>query len=108
MIIRKDEAKSKKVGSMEISEYPINKRFSGARIRIDGHHGALKCLREDRIYHVLGGDGIFTINGDERHVSKDDMIYIPRQTTYDFRGSMTLLLICSPAFDPAHDVFLDQ
>ena len=62
MIIKKEKATFKEVGCMKIKEYKINPGFSGALIEIKGEHGKIKCLKEDRIYFILEGEGKFIIN----------------------------------------------
>ena len=106
MIIKSEDANRKKVGPMIINEYKINSNFSGALIEIDGDHGALKCLKEDRIYFILEGNGKFIINNQEKEVSANDLIFVPKETPYNIIGKMKYFLICSPEFNPEHDVFL--
>ena len=106
MIIKGNEANQKEVGPMIIREYKINPKYSGALIDIDGTHGKLKCTEEDRIYFIIDGQGKFVINNEENNVQKHDLIFIPKNTEYDIIGKMKYFLICSPEFDPKHDIFL--
>ncbi len=107
MIIKGKDANQKKVRVMDIKEYKINPDFSGALIEIDGDHGAIKCLKEDRIYFIIEGNGTFIINGKENEVSPDDLIFIPKNTPYNITGKMKFLMICSPEFNPDDDVHLE-
>ena len=107
MFIKSSEASVKEVGPMDISSYKINSDYSGSIIEIDGDHGKLKCLNEDRIYLVIEGEGKFIVDGEEKKVSKEDLIFVPENTPYNFRGDMKLFLVCSPEFDPEDDVFMD-
>ncbi|MCK4634692.1 MAG: hypothetical protein KAT37_02345 [Candidatus Aenigmarchaeota archaeon] len=107
MIIKASEANQKEVGPMKINEYKINPDFSGALIEINGDHGELKCLNENRIYFIVEGEGKFVIDGEENAVSGNDLIFIPKNTPYNIIGKLKYFLICSPAFDPKDDVFLD-
>ncbi len=91
---------------MIIKGYEINSNFSGALIEINGNHGKLKCLNEDRIYFIISGKGKFIIDNEETSVSKNDLIFIPRNTAYNFNGKMKYFLICSPEFKQEDDVFL--
>ena len=91
---------------MKISEYKINADFSGALIEINGDHGKLKCLTEDRIYFIVDGSGKFVINDKTNDVEANDLIFIPKNTPYNIIGKMKYFLICSPQFDPDDDVFL--
>ena len=107
MIIKSKDANQKKVGIMNIKEYKINPNFSGALIEINGNHGTLKCLKEDRIYFIIEGNGKFIINNQENVVSANDLIFIPKNTPYNIIGKMKYFLICSPKFNPDDDVFLE-
>jgi len=89
---------------MKITGYKINPNFSGALIEIDGHHGKIKCLNEDRIYFIIEGDGKFIINDKEEVVSKNDLVFIPKDTPYDITGKLKYFLICSPEFNPKDDI----
>ena len=66
MIIKENEALEKKVGPMLIKDYKINPNFSGTLITIDGTHGLMKNIKEDRIYFVIEGKGKFIVNGEEK------------------------------------------
>ena len=74
MIIKKGNTNYKEVGPMKINEYKINSDFSAALIEIDGEHGKIKCIKEDRIYFILEGTGKFIINDKKQTVSKEDII----------------------------------
>ena len=106
MIIKGSETTSKKVGPMEIRSYKINSDFSLALINISGDHGKLKCLKEDRIYFIISGKGKFIINEKESLVSKNDLIFIPKNTPYNIIGKMKYTVLSSPEFNSKHDVFL--
>jgi mannose-6-phosphate isomerase-like protein (cupin superfamily) len=106
MIVKSKNTIQKKVGSMNINEYKINSHFSGALVMIDGDHGAIRCLHEDRLYFIVEGQGIFIINNRETAVSSDDLVFIPKNTPYNIIGKLKYFLICSPEFNPDDDVFL--
>lgn len=106
MIIKNQKTIQKKVGPMIISEYKINSNFSAALVEINGDHGKLKCIGEDRIYFILDGEGLFIINDEENNVSQNDLIFVPKNTPYNIIGKLKYLLICSPEFNPKDDVFL--
>ncbi len=107
MIIKFSKLPRKKHGNMKITEYKINPEFSGALIDIKGKHGKIKCLAEDRIYFVISGTGKFTIDGKNTSVSKNDLIFIPKNTPYDISGNLKYFMISSPEFHPSHDVSLE-
>ena len=107
MIIKSKDANQKKVRVMNINEYKINSNFSGALIEINGNHGALKCLKEDRIYFIIEGNGIFIINDKENNISPNDLIFIPKNTPYNIIGKIKFFMICSPEFNSEDDVSLE-
>jgi mannose-6-phosphate isomerase-like protein (cupin superfamily) len=106
MIIK--PGKEKQMGIMKIQEYLINPNFSATLIEIDGEHKTIKCLKEDRIYFIIEGNGKFIINNKESNVSVNDLIFISKNTPYNIIGKMKYLLIHSPAFKPGHDVSLNK
>ena len=65
MIVKKKDTDVKEMGVMKIREYKINSDFSGAVIEINGNHGTIKSLKEDRIYFIIKGTGKFIINNTE-------------------------------------------
>jgi len=107
MIIKKAEGNKKERGPMKITEYKINSAFSGALIEINGKHDKIKCLKEGRIYFVVEGGGKFIVDGKGDKVSKNDLIFIPKNTPYDIIGKMKYFLVCSPEFNPKDDISLD-
>jgi mannose-6-phosphate isomerase-like protein (cupin superfamily) len=106
MIIKSRKTNQKIKGPMIINEYKINSNFSGALIEMNGDHGKVKCLGEDRIYFILEGNGKFIIGDESNKVSPNDLIFIPKDTPYNIIGKMKYFLICSPEFDPKDDVHL--
>ena len=92
---------------MKITEYKINPNFSGALIEIDGDHGKIKCINEDRIYFIVEGNGKFIINNKEEAVSENDLVFIPKNMPYNIIGKMKYFLICSPEFNPKDDIPLE-
>lgn len=92
---------------MKITEYKINPNFSGALIEIDGDHGKIKCINEDRIYFITEGSGKFIIDDKEETVSENDLVFIPKNTPYNIIGKLKFFLICSPEFNPEDDVPLE-
>ncbi len=105
-MIIKNPKNTKQVGPMEISEYKINPDFSAALIEINGNHGTVKCTEEDRIYFIIEGSGEFVINGKTSKVATNDLIFVPRNTPYNVIGKMKYFLLCTPEFDPKHDIIL--
>lgn len=106
MIIKHQETNRKIVGPMIINEYKINSDFSGSLIEINGEHGKIRCIGEDRMYFILDGKGLFIINDEKSDVAPNDLIFVPKNTPYDIIGKIKYFLICSPEFNPKDDVFI--
>jgi mannose-6-phosphate isomerase-like protein (cupin superfamily) len=107
MIIKYSETNKKERGPMKISGYKINPNFSGALIEIDGRHGKIKSLNENRIYFIIEGSGKFIISGKEENISDNDLVFIPRNTPYDIIGKLKYFLICFPEFNQKNDISLE-
>ncbi len=107
MIIKNKEANKKQIRNMKITEYKINKNYSGSLVEIDGKHGKIMSKRDDRIYFILEGKGKFVINEKENKVEKYDLVFVPKNTSYDIQGKMKYFLVCSPEIKPGDDVTLD-
>lgn len=52
------------------------------------------------IYYILEGEGVFCIEGEKYTVKREDVIEIPPNTEFVFKGKMKLLLITTPDFRP--------
>ncbi len=98
------QAKIKNRWPMKIKEYKITPEYSWALIEINWDHGKIKCLKEDRIYYIVKWSWIFTINNKEHLVSNEDVLFVPKNTTYNFSWNMKLFIICSPEFNPNDDI----
>jgi len=107
MYISGEQANKKSVGTMHIQEYEITPQFSGAVIDIDGTHGRVKCMAEDLIYFVAQGSGVFFVSDKKYDVKKDDVVFIPKKTIYNFSGKMKLFLVCSPEFKQEDYQYID-
>ncbi len=78
--------------------------MSCARVAVTGRHGKIKNVKCNRLYFVISGKGEFSIDDEIIKCKKDDVIIIPKNTPYDYRGKMNLLLVDTPAFEPGTDV----
>jgi mannose-6-phosphate isomerase-like protein (cupin superfamily) len=83
---------------MNIHEYKLTPQFSGALIEISGNHSKVKCLSQDRIYYIAEGYGEFFVKEEKFSVKKDDVVFVPMNTVYNFIGKMKIFLVCSPEF----------
>jgi len=80
---------------------------SAAVFIVTGSHGKVKTEKSDRIYLVLKGSGQFIVNDKKIEVDKTDVIIVPKDTPYDYKGNMKLFLVHTPAFDEQHEVKLE-
>ncbi len=75
-----------------------------ALMSVNGSHGAVMDRVSYRTYVVKEGTGFFTIGGIDREVREDDVIIVPPNTKYDFRGTMKLVAFFTPPFNPDNEV----
>ncbi len=74
---------------------------SATYFEVTGSHGKVKTTLSDRVYLVLEGKGEFIIDDQKILVEKDDVVIIPKNTTYDYSASdgvLKLFLVNTPAF----------
>jgi len=84
------------------SDASNNPNVEAMRIIADGHSGKATTGDCDRVYLVLVGEGEFTIAEDTFQVVKDDVVMLPKNTDYEYRGSMELFEVNTPAY-PLND-----
>jgi mannose-6-phosphate isomerase-like protein (cupin superfamily) len=81
---------------------------SAAYFEVDGAHGKVKTTLSDRIYFILEGKGEFIINDKIIPVEATDVVIVPKNTPYDYRGKMKLFLVHTPAFNADHEIKLEE
>ncbi|MGD0729061.1 MAG: hypothetical protein ABR981_03220 [Candidatus Micrarchaeaceae archaeon] len=82
------------------------KNASVAFFKVNGEHGKIKTTLSDRVYYVTEGSGEFIINGKTIMVRKTDVIIVPKNTPYNYKGKMKLLLVHIPAYNERYEVKL--
>ncbi|MDO9028276.1 MAG: hypothetical protein Q7U68_05380 [Candidatus Roizmanbacteria bacterium] len=80
---------------------------SAAVFEVQDHHGKIKTTRSDRVYYVLEGKGEFIIKQEIIAVESTDVIIVPKNTEYDYRGKMKLFMVHVPAYDEEYEVKLE-
>ncbi|HLA07924.1 MAG TPA: hypothetical protein VJ022_10800 [Anaerolineales bacterium] len=80
---------------------------SASVIQVDGRHGKGKTTVSDRVFYILEGTGEFVVGDDVIPVQGTDIIVVPKNTSFDYQGKMTLLLVHVPAYDQEHEVNLE-
>jgi len=76
-------------------------------VEIDGEHLELRTDSSSRVYVIYEGEFTFTIEGSTFSAKKEDVVRIARGETYSFLGKGRYLVINSPAFRIADDIYSD-
>ncbi len=69
-----------------------------------GHEKYSTNKKSYHIYYVIQGTGIFKIDGNMYNVKEGDIVEIPPNTEFVFKGKMKMLLIMNPPFDEKNDI----
>jgi mannose-6-phosphate isomerase-like protein (cupin superfamily) len=80
--------------------------LSASMIDVRGGHPAILSTHSDRVYVVLSGTGTFDIDGKNYSVGERDVVFLPKNTAYSYRGEMELFLVHAPGFREGTDVSL--
>lgn len=75
-----------------------NADMESLHLIIDGHSGKATTGESSRVYLVLIGDGEFVIEGEVTSVQKGDVIMLPKNTDYEYQGSMELFEVNTPSY----------
>ena len=82
--------------------------YSVVRTHLDGRHPFMKNTNSNRTYYLINGEASFYINDQIINVSSGEMMIIPKNTKYAFKGKFDAILIDCPAFDVKYDVIYDE
>jgi mannose-6-phosphate isomerase-like protein (cupin superfamily) len=75
-------------------------------VQLSGRHRRLKTRRSTRVYYVLDGSARFAIGDDEPFEARSgDAVVVPRDTPYEFDGTMTYLVINGPGYAAGDDEY---
>ncbi len=85
-----------------------NMGYSIVRTHLDGKHPFMKNISSNRTYYLLNGYATFIFEKEEVTIKKSEMLTIPKDTKYAFKGKFDAILIDCPAFDPNDDVIYDE
>ena len=107
-----DKNKSVEVEKDYIVDNYISKEdnigYSVVRTHLDGKHPFMKNTNSNRTYYLINGYADFYIDDEIVNVSSSEMIIIPKDTKYAFKGKFDAILIDCPAFDVKYDVIYDE
>lgn len=68
-----------------------------------GHETTIVNHVCDVFYYVLNGKGYFEIDGQKENYNQGDLIVIPNETPFTYKGSSKMLRITTPAFYPEQE-----
>lgn len=85
-----------------------NMGYSVVRTHLNGKHPFMKNINSNRTYYLIDGEAIFVVENESFDVKSGEMIIIPKNTKYAFKGKFNAILIDCPAFDPKDDVIFDE
>lgn len=103
-IVKKEEGDEREISeSYQVKNFitkESSEKVSLAVSEADEHSETTKNVRSDRIYYVLEGKLVIKDDKGKYTAEPGDVIYIPKDTKYHFKGTFKAVLINSPAFDP--------
>jgi len=67
------------------------------------HKEVTKNIKSDRVYYILKGRLVVKSGNKKFIINKGDIIFIPKNTNYQFQGTFESVLINSPAFNPKNE-----
>ena len=82
--------------------------YSVVRTHLDGKHPFMKNTNSNRTYYLISGQVSFYIDNQVINISSGEMMVIPKDTKYAFKGKFDAILIDCPAFDVKYDVIYDE
>lgn len=87
---------------VELFEGP-SKKLGIAMADIKGSHGMIINDISDKVYLILEGEGRVFVGKEHVEVKPMDLVFIPPDTEHGVKGTLKLLCLMSPPFDPIHD-----
>ena len=107
-----DETKSVEVEKNYIVDNFLSKDdnmgYSIVKTHLDGSHPFMKNIKSNRTYFLLRGSGQFYMDDEIINLSEGEMLVIPKNTKYAFKGNFDSILIDSPAFDSNDDIIYNE
>ena len=75
-------------------------------VQVNGRHGRAKSTVSDRLVYILEGAGEFELGTAKFPVEATDIVVIPKNTAFDYHGTLRLLVVHVPAYDQDGEVSL--
>lgn len=85
-----------------------NVGYSMVRTHLDGSHPFMKNIKSNRTYYLLNGYAKFYFEDNIIELNEGEMLTIPLNTKYAFKGKFDALLVDCPAFNPENDIIYDE
>jgi len=79
------------------------KSISVAISKARRHKEITKNIKSDRVYYVLKGELVVRGGKKKFTATKGDILFISKNTRYQFQGTFEAVLINSPAFNPKNE-----
>ena len=85
-----------------------NMGYSIVRSHLDGKHPFMKNIKSNRTYFLLKGNAKFYVENEIIDLSEGEMLVIPKNTKYAFKGHFDSILVDCPAFDAKDDIIYEE
>lgn len=82
--------------------------YSMVRTHLNGKHPFMKNINSNRTYYLLNGYATFVFDNEVIELNSGEMLTIPKNTKYAFKGIFDAILVDYPAFDPSDDVIYEE
>ncbi len=93
-------------------DYGLKKEYPKVNIALvktsKGHQTVIKSTKHPWIYFVIKGKGEFWINGKLESCKAEDLIYVPRNTPFFYKGRLEMILITVPQWEEKFEVTLGK
>ena len=80
------------------------KNLSVAVSKAKKHKEITKNIKSDRVYYILKGKLVLKSKNKRFVAEKGDILFIPKNTRYQFQGTFEAVLINSPAFKKENEI----
>lgn len=82
--------------------------YSVVRTHLDGKHPYMKNTNSNRTYYFINGSAKFYVDSEIVELTAGEMMIIPKDTKYAFKGKFDAVLIDCPAFESKYDVIYEE
>jgi mannose-6-phosphate isomerase-like protein (cupin superfamily) len=99
------EAKKFNKYGIDLTVYPTNISTANVvKVSVkEGHFQEFYDVESTFIYTIIEGNGTFYLNDEEVQAEKGDQIVIPPKTRIHYFGTMKMVLVTTPAFNPDNE-----